>query len=406
MTDEGKGLTLMVVEDNDFQRAVATKVLEDLGCETVLSAPEGDAALKQIVNHPGRVHIVLSDLDMPGMDGIEFLRHLAEGDLADAAAIASAMDASLIHTVEQMIREHGIQVLSNVSKPVTRAKMISVIEQYRQEHCAPSTAYYDESFSSSEVSDALDNDQFEVWYQPKVRVSDGAWVASEALARWRHPEQGVIMPGRFVQVMEENGLINRLTWQQVHRVVEDLHHWQEEGRDLSVAINFSPLLMDDVESPRKLEEILDYYGVAPCHIILELTETMIIKSVARCLETAARLRIKGFHLSIDDFGTGFSNQQRLNRIPFTELKIDRSFVRDLENRESARSIVASNIDLATRLKMKSVAEGVETPGEWHALKNLNCDLIQGYLIAKPMPMSELNAWESQWREHFKQLKSQ
>ncbi len=406
MTDEGKGLTLMVVEDNDFQRAVAVKVLEDLGCDAVLSASDGDEALRLIVNHPDRVHIVLSDLDMPGMDGVEFLRHLAEGRIADSVVVTSVLDDALIYTVEQMVREYGIQVLKSVSKPVTRAKVLRMLSQYRKEHKPYNFVYNSSEFSPDEVTNGLDNDEFEVWYQPKVRVSDGAWVSSEALARWRHPDHGVVMPGRFVDVMEKNDLIGRLTWRQVHIIVKNLYEWKMSGRDLSVAINFSPVLMDDVDSPHKLEAILSHYGLAPCRITLELTEAVLVTNVARCLETAARFRMKGFHLSIDDFGTGFSNQSQLNRLPFTELKVDRSFVHHIDQRKQARTIVSSNIDLASKLKMKSVAEGVETIAEWQVLEGLGCDLIQGYLIAKPMPIEALTAWEVAWAEQFKALKGE
>ncbi len=400
MTEEGKGLTLMVVEDNDFQRAVTARVLEDVGCDTVLCAADGDDALKQLVAHPDRVHIILSDLDMPGMDGVEFLRHLAERNLTDAVAIASALDDALIHTVEDMAQEHGVQVLSSVEKPVTREKIRRVIEQYHRMQCSHKALAKKAAFTVDEIRHALDDNQFEVWYQPKVRISDGTWVSSEALARWMHPEQGVVMPAGFVSVMETEGLIDLLTWKQVHTIIEDLHGLLEEGRDLSVAINFSPQLLDDVDMPRKLEAIMQHYGVPASRLTLELTETVVMENMAHSLETLARLRMKGFPLSIDDFGTGMSNFQRLNRIPFSELKIDRSFIMDLSTRASARTIVASNIELASHLNLKTVAEGVEHVEEWAALREMGCDMVQGYFVAKPMPFSELKAWEKDWLERY------
>ena len=400
MTDEGKGLTLLVVEDNDFQRAVAAKVLEDLGCAHVMAAADGDDALRQIVAWPDRIHIVLSDLDMPGMDGVEFLRHLAERDLADAVVIASALDSALIHTVEEMAHEHGVMVLSNVEKPVTRDKMRRVIEQYRSEFRGRSPSSAQDEFTVEEIRHGLDNDEFAVWYQPKVRVSDGAWVSSEALSRWNHPEKGVVMPSRYVQVMEENNLIDLLTWKQVHQIIEDLRRWEQEGRSLSIAVNLSPLLLDDVDMPQKLETIMAHHGVSTCRMTLELTETAVMKNVARSLETLARLKIKGFPLSIDDFGTGFSNFQQLNRIPFSELKIDRTFIRDLDSRTSAHTIVASNIELASRLKLKTVAEGVENAEEWQVLAGMGCDLVQGYFVARPMPWCHLDSWEQDWKQRF------
>ncbi|CAM3472547.1 EAL domain-containing response regulator [Parendozoicomonas haliclonae] len=400
MTDEGKGLTLMVVEDNNFQRAVAAKVLEDLGCDHVLAASDGDDALRQIVGHPDRIHIVLSDLDMPGMDGVEFLRHLAERNLADAVVIASALDSALIHTVEDMAHEHGVQVLTNVEKPVTRDKMRGVIEQYRKERRSRNPAAEPEEFTVEDIRHGLDNDEFTVWYQPKVQIKDGAWISSEALSRWNHPEKGIVMPARYVPLLEEHGLIDLLTWKQVHQIIEDLRKWQMEGRNLSIAVNLSPVLLEDVDMPQKLEAIMAHHGVSTCRMTLELTETAVMKNVARSLETLARLRMKGFPLSIDDFGTGFSNFQQLNRIPFTELKIDRTFIRDLETKASARTIVESNIELAQRMKLKAVAEGVEQIDEWNTLAGMGCDLVQGYFVARPMPWNHLDSWEQGWQQRF------
>ncbi len=400
MTEEGKGLTLLVVEDNSFQRAIAVKVLEDLGCDAVLSAEDGDAALRAIVAHPSPIHVVLSDLDMPGMDGVEFLRHIAERQLAETVVIASALDSALIHTVEDMVLEHGLQVLTNVEKPVTREKMRNVIAQYREKQREKNPGSWASTLTLAEIQEGLDKEQFEVWLQPKVRISDGAWVSSEALARWAHPKLGTVMPAQFVPQMEKSGIIDRLTWGQIHKIVEQLRDWQREGRDLSIAVNFSPVLLEDLEMPRKLEEILSHYGVSPCRLTLELTENVVMKNLARSLETLARLRIKGFMLSIDDFGTGFSNLQQLNRIPFSELKIDQTFVRSLHGRASSRAIVESNITLANRLQLKTVAEGIETPEEWFALHGMKCDLAQGFLIGRPMPVEKLASWELDWLSRY------
>ncbi len=403
MTNEGEGLTMMVVEDNNFQRAVATKVLEDLGCEKVLSASDGQDALEKIVAHPDRVDIVISDLDMPGMDGVEFLRNIAERKLADAMVVASALDESLVHTVEDMAEEHGLQVLSNVPKPVTRDKIRTVIEQYRKEKRRKNPDTYKESFTPEEIQEALDAGQFQVWYQPKVRMSDGAWVSSEALARWVHPDHGVIMPAQFVSVMENSSMIDQLTWKQIHSIVEDLRMWQIHGKDVSIAVNLSPLLLEDTAMPQKLEEILGHNGVSTCRVTLEITENVMMQNLARSLETLARIRMKGFCLSIDDFGTGFSNFQQLNRIPFTELKLDRTFVSKVAEKPANKVIVESNIAMAKRLQLETVAEGVETPSDWNEIKALGCDYAQGFLIARAMPASQLPQWEQEWKELFNSL---
>ena len=144
-----------------------------------------------------------------------------------------------------------------------------------------------------------------------------------------------------------------------------------------------------------------HHGVSTCRMTLELTENVVMKNMARSLETLARLRMKGFNLSIDDFGTGFSSLQQLNRIPFSELKIDQSFVRDVSSKANSRTIVESNINLAHQLKLRTVAEGVETPEDWAELHSMECDMAQGFLIARPMPLAQLKEWELDWLQRYR-----
>ena len=389
-------LNFIVVEDNEFQRTVAMKIIEAMGSGHVLGAEDGQDALEKLVATPNPIDIVISDLDMPGMDGVEFMRHLAEQKLCTAVVVASGMDAALIHTVEDLVREHGLFVIGHIKKPVTREKVQGMLDTYFAKQRQRNPDIHAHEITLTEIKNALAADQFKTWYQPKIKLTNGMWCSVEALTRWESPQHGLIQPGRFIPVMEENGLIEDLTWQQIHHVIPDLKQWLKQGRKIAASINISPAALDDIMLPEKLTEIISYHKVPPESIILEITESVVIKNITRSLDTIARLKLKGFSLSIDDFGTGYSSLQQLSRIPFSELKIDQTFVRGLVKNQTGRAIVEANIELASKLGLSTVAEGVETLEEWKLLRQMKCDIAQGYFISEAMPASQLDAWHKKW----------
>ncbi len=402
----GEGLTLLIVEDNPFQRRLAARILEKLGCACVLTASDGKDALGQLATLSSPVHIVLSDLDMPSMDGAALLCHLAKNRLVDAIAVVSGMETALVNTVEEMAGENGLRVLSSVTKPVTHDKMQQLIRQYRKREKSRAAKEPQQSFPVDEIIKGMEAGAFTTWYQPKVRITDGAWVSSEALVRWQHPCQGLVMPSQFIHVMEENGLIAQLTWLQIQAIVEDLRAWRNKyGRDFSVSINLSPSILQDTNFPCRLAQLIEQHNVPADNIIFEVTENSVMGDTAESLETLARLRIKGTTLSIDDFGTGFSGLMQLDRIPFSELKIDQLFIRNMDTKAASRTIVSSSLDLARRLHMTTVAEGIETLADWKRLASMGCDIAQGFWVARPMPAPTLFQWEQSWKRRYRTMLS-
>jgi EAL domain-containing protein (putative c-di-GMP-specific phosphodiesterase class I)/CheY-like chemotaxis protein len=385
--------SVLVLEDHDFQRAVAIALLKDCGIEDVLSAATGDAALKLARSHP--IHVLVCDLQTPGMDGVELLRHVAEEKLANAVIIASAMDPALIGTVEEMARSHGLQVLGAVEKPLTRSRLQSLLDQYRKPS-APKQVTAITPMTVPEIAQALRDDQFIPYFQPKVSVSTRELVGLEALIRWRHPTRGLIPPIAFIPVAEDTPLIHDLTWMMVDKSIAQWRGWGSRGWRLSVSINFSVHVVSEIGVVDRMADAIGRHRVEPGNVVLEVTESTLCKNAAHMLEALARLRLKGFGLSIDDFGTGYSSMQQLSRISFTELKIDRAFVHGAASRRHLRTILESSLDLARKLKLKSVAEGVETEEDWNLLRELGCDTAQGYLISKPMPEEQLWPWYERW----------
>ncbi|WP_062269681.1 GGDEF/EAL domain-containing response regulator [Endozoicomonas arenosclerae] len=390
-------LNILIVEDHDFQRMIAEQTVKGLGVKQLMVAADGYQALEKLEKH-SVADIVICDLDMPGMDGIQFLGHLADRNLAKAVILASALEPSIVRTVEDLAVEHGLKVLGALPKPISLERLRELMELYfgDEPDVAPRQEVQATHFTEKELEEAIDNDQFELFHQPKVMLQSGRMVATEALCRWNHPKTGLISPAHFIPMLESTGLITKLTYKLFDQAITQIKHWQDEGRAIAVAVNLSAIVLSDTSLPDQLYEKVRAQGLAPELLILEITESSLIQNAAKALESLARLKMKGFSLSIDDFGTGYSSMQQLNRIPFSELKIDRSFVQGACDDKTRKAIIEANIGLAHTLKMSTVAEGIETADEWQLLNELNCDMAQGYFIAKPMPVSELDSWESSW----------
>jgi EAL domain-containing protein (putative c-di-GMP-specific phosphodiesterase class I) len=238
----------------------------------------------------------------------------------------------------------------------------------------------------------LTEDQFEPFFQPKVDLATGRVVGAEALARWRHPQHGIIAPAAFIKILEDSGKIDELMWVMLRKAIVFCGTVNTMGVESSVAVNLSLKSLNNVELAGRVAATVERHNLDPSKVCLELTESAATTNLGAALENLTRLRMAGFGLSIDDFGTAYSSMQQLTRIPFTELKIDRSFVTNAVNHEAARVMLTSSLQIARQLNLKSVAEGVETQQEWDLLQELGCDLAQGYFIAKPMEVNDYLNW--------------
>ena len=405
MTQTFDALRIMVVEDHQFQRMVAVKVVSGLGVASVQEAEDGQDALDKIAASSDPIDITICDLDMPGMDGIEFIRHVAEKKLTSAIVVASAMEPELIRTVEDMAAEHGMKVLGTLEKPINPEKVKALFEQFisEQSSAGARSGSSELVITKDMLITAIKDGQIIPWYQPKVLIRNGQWVSCEALARWQHPEKGMIYPGQFINEVETFGLMDDMTDSIISQSVQQIQQWQSEGRPINTSVNISPSMLGNTQLPEKLMQMIKAVGIGPELLTLEITESAVMENVAHCLSTLARLKMKGFTLSIDDFGTGYSSMQQLNRIPFSELKIDQSFVKDAVSDPTRRAIVEANIELARKLKLKTVAEGLESAADWQLLNDLQCDVAQGYFVGKPMPADQFPAWEAEWKQTYSTL---
>jgi EAL domain-containing protein (putative c-di-GMP-specific phosphodiesterase class I) len=389
-------LSVLVVDDDYIIHHVTTVILNDLGIKSVQSALSGSLALDIINQSSDSIDVVIFDLNMPDMDGVKLMRHLAKLQFSGAIIITSGEDARILRTVEKLAIEHALQVLGVLQKPVLPEKIRELLELLDQTKTA-GTLIQGEGVTGEELKQAMRRDELTTYFQPKVDLKTAQVVGMEVLVRWEHPRNGIIMPGSFVSVAEENNLISELTEIVCKKAMKQAAILQAQEFNLNIAINISVDTLNNLDWPDQMAEQIETAGIAASSITFEITESRLMDHISVALDILSRLSLKRFKLSIDDFGTGYSSMEQLQRIPFSELKIDRAFVSAADEDESAMAILESSILLARKLDMKVVAEGVETQREWDLMVELGCDQVQGYFVSRPLPFDQMLDWLNQWQ---------
>jgi EAL domain-containing protein (putative c-di-GMP-specific phosphodiesterase class I) len=242
-----------------------------------------------------------------------------------------------------------------------------------------------------EVFSALERRQFVLYYQPQVSATNGAVVGAEALLRWHHPRLGVLAPGVFLGMLEDSPAITAVGAWVCEEASRQAREWEMLGYRLSMAVNVSARQLSDENLPSLLSNLVDRYGIDTGCIKLEVTESMLMQDTEQAAGVLRRLKEDGFQIALDDFGTGYSNLSYLRQFPITTIKIDRSFVQEIEVDQRCLDIVHGVIAFAKSLKLSVICEGIETEGQKSAIQASGCDTLQGYLIGKPMPEDEFRA---------------
>lgn len=387
-------LRVLIVDDEPVARNLAQRVLARIGINDVGVVNGGPAALAWTTDH-GAPDVMLCDLDMPGMDGLELLRHLAERAEHPAVVLVSGFDKAVLRAARTLARALGLVVLGAIEKPVNPHGIRRMLEEYQQAREEVVDEGPPALLTAEEVSAGLERGLLEVVYQPMVRVSDRRVAGVEALARWRHPEHGLLGPSAFVGVADETGITHVLTDKVMSSALEACGNWCVNGPEIPVCINISVESLD-MGLPERIVGGADAHGMSPELITLELTENRVMENAAAALEVLTRLRLRRVGLAIDDFGTGYSSLEQLSKVPFTRLKIDRAFVTGASADPSTFAILENSAELARSLGLQIVAEGVESQLDWDAAVSVGCDIVQGYFIARPMSATEVPEWVANW----------
>lgn len=396
---------VLVVDDSDMQRASATHCLRNMGVDKIFEAGDGRDALTILYSLTRQPAVMLLDLELPGMDGIEVLQKLQGASDRPEILLLSSSDGVLISAVATMAEAMGISLLGAYRKPITPGMLAQILSGYGKKHemhnVQQSVIPAANEPDPIKLRKAIVGGDIKPFYQPKLSLQPGTGhqqpqlVGWEALARWIDSKGTSYSPNQFIPLAEQEQLIGELTLQLLDQVLADLRSWQLQGLVTSVAINLSAASLNDPELASAIIQRVSAAGIAPRQLSFEITESALVMDLPAALATISRLRLKGFGFSIDDYGTGFSSMQQLSRFPFTELKIDRSFVQGAPRQQHVLQILQSAVDMGRRMGITSVAEGVETLEELELLKALGCRQAQGYLIARPMPAAKVLAWVQQ-----------
>lgn len=394
-------MKILIIDDEPFALKLITRQLSNLGFNKVTAMEFPHEALAILENAPDAFNMVLLDLQMPEIDGVEFVRHLFRIKYSGSLILISGEDERILHTAKKLATSHGLRILGSLHKPVAPEQLKSLLE------LVPDICSRAESklYGPDELHQAITNNELLNYYQPQVDISSGKVVGVESLVRWLHPKDGMVFPDQFISTAEEHGLIDDLTRTVLSNALEQAQSWHNSGLALHVAVNVSMDNLMTLDFADHVASEIKKAELPPTNIILEVTESRLMKDPLKPLDILARLRLKHIHLSIDDFGTGHSSLAQLRDIPFDELKIDQGFIHGAHDQSHLRAIVEASIGMAQHLGMKTVAEGVEDQMDWKFLQTTGCDYAQGYFIAKPMPADQIvpwiPSWESFWQEQIK-----
>jgi EAL domain-containing protein (putative c-di-GMP-specific phosphodiesterase class I)/CheY-like chemotaxis protein len=338
---------------------------------------------------PAEPAVILLDLCMTDLDGIEVLRALAGTHSRSRIVLMTGADPRILNTAERIGLGYGLNIAGTLRKPFAIADLRAALAM-------PQKAFeiarrYGVSIEH-ELHRAISGNELVLHYQPKIKLTTGRIIGVEALIRWHHPTLGLLPPARFIPVAERAGLMLPLTHWVLEEAVRQLAEWRRIGLDTTMAVNVPSEILSDISLPDNIETLLNRTGVPAGVLTLEVTEAGAMKDVLTAMDVLTRIRLKGISLAIDDFGTGYSSLIKLHRMPFNELKIDRSFIEAAHADDESRVITETIINMARSLGMDVVAEGVENTEVLDLLIDLGCDTAQGFLLTEPLPADDYLAW--------------
>lgn len=394
---------IIIVDDNEFQLKLLSHQLSMVGYKSVQTFDDGRNALSHMADRVLDSTIVLLDLNMPNMDGLEFLQKLKQTDYTGAILLVSAEDERIRQSAEKLAQSYNLLVLGHLSKPVQKGQLQEYLNDFpsNKEPLSNSSSYH--AYSADQLRQAIEAGELYNVYQPKVLLETGELMGVEALVRWDHPDDGEVLPDQFINLAEENGLIDEVARQVLRQSFNDSKLWKEIGMNITIAVNISMYNLNTRDFIGFLEAELLNFGMSPNDLILELTESKLMKDYLLVLDMLTRLRLRRVNLSIDDFGTGHSSMAQLRDIPFNELKIDKGFVHSACDNSTLHGIFDGSLQTAKNLGIKTVAEGVENEADWSFLGNSGCDAAQGFFIGRPMRARELTEWQEQWTERYAKI---
>ena len=380
---------LLVVDDEPGIVEFIAEVATDMGYQ--VETADGAAGFQRIVKEFDPTVIVL-DLQLPQSDGVQLLRTVGDIGCSAKVLLISGMDKRVMSATRELGMSRGVAMLGLLPKPLLIEDLEAKLsEAYLKERRA----------TADDLREGLARGEVRPYFQPKAYLTeDHEWqiLGAEALARWEHPQLGLVMPDQFIPLAESAGLMTTLSATMLAETLQQIRHWLDGGLDLRCAVNIPPSMVIDLSFPDQVALQLSELGLDGRHLILEITEAAAIEQPTLTMDILTRLRVKRIGLALDDFGTGFSSLTQLYQMPFDELKIDKSLVMNIPNSREANTMVGSLIDLAHNLGLSVCAEGVESRAALDLLATLGCDACQGFYISRPVPATDIEPLVRRWNE--------
>jgi EAL domain-containing protein (putative c-di-GMP-specific phosphodiesterase class I)/ActR/RegA family two-component response regulator len=399
MSQVNNDMSILLIDDDPFYSQLAVEVLNNLGFDEVAVANDGSSGLNCLTKTDLRYDVVICDLNMPEMNGVEFIRHASQTGFDGGIILLSGENKRMLETAYGVAKTHDANILGAMAKPINPDELREAMGRLQPNGQSKRSFVPQAPITETQLRDGIEgsqDDEVKLVFQPKIEVATGRIVGVETLARWWNKDRGILGPGAFIPLAEEKQLIDDLTNTIYKKAVQQAAHWQSEDIELRTAINFSVNSFSKQEFCDFLVSTVQKESIDPSRLLLEITETQAMSIAVDCLESIIGMRLNRFGLSIDDFGTGNSSLAQLKNIPFTELKVDRAFVNGAAQNDSALAILEASISLARKLEMVVVAEGVETREDWDLVEQLGVDYVQGFYCAKPMTNEDLMTFMTKW----------
>jgi EAL domain-containing protein (putative c-di-GMP-specific phosphodiesterase class I)/CheY-like chemotaxis protein len=394
---------ILIVDDDSFALKVHAHMVESMGWKNLVCFESASEALDFIDSKPESSDLVLLDVNMPKMDGIEFVRRLVERNFTGAIVLISGESGRLVQSIVALGREHGLTIIGQLEKPAGKKGLQEILALWVEEVNAPTRSSATHKYNADDLRKAIACGELVNFYQPQVALTDGEFLGVETLVRWLHPEDGVVEPISFIGLAEDSGQIDDVARCVLAGLLADAQQWDAAALRPVMSLNLSARNLGDPSMAEYIFSACQASNLNPARMVIEVTESCLMHNRLAALEILSRLRLRRFGLSIDDFGTGYSSFSQLQDISFSELKIDYRFAHGAAKDPTKRAIFEASLDLALNMNMRTVAEGVENEEDWDFVRSTRCDMAQGFFVARPMPADSLPEWLAHWKIRCKPL---